>query len=215
MSMLRFCILVFSCIFFFSTHAQLVGYVRGVSENDTLSLNGAKLKLLANKTAVFTDSEGKFELFLGKKLPDTLVIAYPGYASDTVVVDKTDRFGSLIITLFHRNMQPEVIVEMKKKSGILKFKTLNIELLSSSEFRRAACCNLSESFETNASVDVNITDGISGAKKFNSLDWMGFIPSFKWRIFPFYVDWKRPLAFSRCPVFGSNRSKSRKEPVPW
>jgi len=162
----------------------LVGYVRGVSENDTLSLNGAKLKLLANKTAVFTDSEGKFELFLGKKLPDTLVIAYPGYVSDTVVVDKTDRFGSLIITLFNRNMQPEVIVEMKKKSGILKFKTLNIELLSSSEFRRAACCNLSESFETNASVDVNITDGISGAKKIQLLGLDGVYTQFQMENIP-------------------------------
>ncbi|NBV67456.1 MAG: TonB-dependent receptor [Flavobacteriia bacterium] len=193
MSMLRFCFLVFSCIFFYSAHAQLVGYVRGVSENDTLSLNGAKLKLLANKTAVFTDSEGKFELFLGKKLPDTLVITYPGYAADTVVVDKSDRFGSLIISLYNRNMQPEVIVELKKQSGILKFKTLNIELLSSNEFRRAACCNLSESFETNASVDVNITDGVSGAKKIQLLGLDGVYTQFQFENIPFLRGLETPF----------------------
>ena len=34
---------------------------------------------------------------------------------------------------------------------------------------RAACCNLSESFETNASVDVNYTDAVSGAKQIQLL----------------------------------------------
>jgi outer membrane receptor protein involved in Fe transport len=42
---------------------------------------------------------------------------------------------------------------------------LHVAELSAIELRKAACCNLSESFETNASVDVNITDAVSGAKK--------------------------------------------------
>ena len=39
-----------------------------------------------------------------------------------------------------------------------------MEELTSSELKKAACCNISESFETNASVDVNMTDAVSGAK---------------------------------------------------
>ena len=58
------------------------------------------------------------------------------------------------------------VVEFKKKSySISRLKVLHVEELTSSELKKAACCNLGESFETNASVDVNMTDAVSGAKK--------------------------------------------------
>jgi hypothetical protein len=61
---------------------------------------------------------------------------------------------------------PEVIVEFRRKTfSISRLKVLHVEELTSGELRKAACCNLGESFETNASVDVNITDAVSGAKK--------------------------------------------------
>ncbi|MFM6965351.1 MAG: TonB-dependent receptor plug domain-containing protein, partial [Sphingomonadales bacterium] len=53
--------------------------------------------------------------------------------------------------------------------GISKMKTLHVEELTSAEFRKAACCNLSESFETNATVDVSMSDAVSGAKKIQLL----------------------------------------------
>ena len=48
---------------------------------------------------------------------------------------------------------------------VLEVVVLEVEEIGSGELRKAACCNLSESFETNASVDVNMTDAVSGAKK--------------------------------------------------
>jgi outer membrane receptor protein involved in Fe transport len=63
-------------------------------------------------------------------------------------------------------MMDEVIVTYKKGThSISRLKTLHVEEIGEGELRKAACCNLSESFETNASVDVNITDAVSGAKK--------------------------------------------------
>ncbi len=44
-----------------------------------------------------------------------------------------------------------------------------MQTLSTGELEKAACCNLSESFGTNASVDVNFTDAVSGAKKIKML----------------------------------------------
>ncbi len=41
------------------------------------------------------------------------------------------------------------------------------------ELKKAACCNLSESFETNASVDVNYSDAITGAKQIKLLGLAG------------------------------------------
>jgi hypothetical protein len=64
----------------------------------------------------------------------------------------------------------EVNINSKQKSS--KFSTigtLNVETLNTEEFEKAACCNLSESFETNATVDVVYNDAVSGAKKIRML----------------------------------------------
>ena len=149
-----------------TANAQMKGIVLGASEGKREPLYGAKLKLLGAQVAAQTSEEGTFELILPKQLPDTLIISAPGYTSDTVVVDRSDRFISLEITLFSEKLLPEVVVAMRRQThGISRLKTLHVEELTSGELRKAACCNLSESFETNASVDVNITDAVSGAKK--------------------------------------------------
>jgi hypothetical protein len=147
--------------------AQLKGLVQGFDATGTKKpISMAKVKLLQSKSGVLTKEDGTFELVLPKSLPDTLIISALGYISDSIPVNKNDRFIALDITLFSEKILPEVIIEYRKKShGISKMKTLHVEELTSAELRKAACCNLSESFETNASVDVNITDAVSGAKK--------------------------------------------------
>ena len=42
-------------------------------------------------------------------------------------------------------------------------------LIEAGELKKAACCNLSESFQTNASVDVNYSDAVTGAKEIKLL----------------------------------------------
>ena len=77
---------------------------------------------------------------------------------------------ALNVVLYSDQLLPEVIVEYKRKSySISRLKVLHVEELTSSELKKAACCNLGESFETNASVDVNMTDAVSGAKKIQML----------------------------------------------
>jgi outer membrane receptor for ferrienterochelin and colicins len=146
-------------------HSQLKGVVLGAGEKTT-ALYGAKIKLLKSKIGVVSGEDGTFELTLPKDLPDTMVISAMGYNSDTIIVDKSDRFISLKITLYSDQLLKEVIVEHKRAGhSISRLKTLHVEEINENELRKAACCNLSESFETNASVDVNITDAVSGAKK--------------------------------------------------
>ena len=165
--------------------AQLHGFVRGVNLSDTLALNGAKIKLLQAKKATFSDSEGKFELYLGKRFPDTLVILSAGYRPDTILLSEKDRFGAISIVLFSDQLQPEVLVERKAGNGTLKISIAQVERISNSELRRAACCNLSESFETNASVDVNLTDAVSGARKIQLLGLDGVYTQFQLENVPF------------------------------
>ena len=146
--------------------SQMKGIVFGTNDKGKAPIFGAKLKLLQAKIGTITSDEGTFELILPKILPDTLVISAFGYYSDTILLDKKDRFISLEINLFSDKLLPEVLVEIRREThGISRLKTLHVEEINSGELRKAACCNLSESFETNASVDVNITDAVSGAKK--------------------------------------------------
>lgn len=146
--------------------SQMKGIVFGTNDKGKAPIFGAKLKLLQAKIGTITTDEGTFELILPKILPDTLVISAFGYYSDTILLDKKDRFISLEINLFSDKLLPEVLVEIRREThGISRLKTLHVEEINSGELRKAACCNLSESFETNASVDVNITDAVSGAKK--------------------------------------------------
>ena len=161
-------ILIFMTLFVSgSILAQLKGAVIGAGENNKKEpIYGAKVKLLRSGIKAVTGEDGTFELVLPKELPDTLVVTAMGYTPDTLVVNKNDRYISLSIILYSDQLLPEVVVEYRRDGhSISRLKTLHVEELTSAELRKAACCNLSESFETNASVDVNITDAVSGAKK--------------------------------------------------
>lgn len=154
------------CFFGNVARAQLKGVVYGSNKTTKETLYGAKVRLLQDGRGVITGEDGTFEVILPKSLPDTLVISAIGYYSDTVVVDKADRFIALEVILYSEQLLPEVVASHKRAThSISRLKTLHVEEITSGELRKAACCNLSESFETNASVDVNMTDAVSGAKK--------------------------------------------------
>ena len=166
--------------------SQINGFVQGNNGNKTEALYGAKIKLLKSKKGVVTTEEGIFELVLPKFLPDTMVISARGYFSDTIIVDKKDRFLALNVVLYSEQLLPEVIVEYKRKSfSISRLKVLHVEELSSSELKKAACCNLGESFETNASVDVNMTDAVSGAKKIQMMGLEGIYTQIQFENIPY------------------------------
>ena len=68
------------------------------------------------------------------------------------------------------NILDEVTVNKQRKT-IQKsyFKTQNIINVSSDELLKAACCNISESFETNPSIDVNYSNAVTGVKQVKML----------------------------------------------
>ena len=49
------------------------------------------------------------------------------------------------------------------------FEAQNVIKVNSDELLKAACCNLSESFETNPSIDVNFSDALTGTKQIKML----------------------------------------------
>ena len=151
-------------------YAQIKGVVRGADTLQTAPLKNVKITLLRAGTTVYSNEDGSFEILLGKQSPDTLLFVAKGYRTDRLVVTRADRFAALNVVLVSGQLVREIVVSGGKDAhGISKLKTLHVEELTSAEFRKAACCHLSESFETNATVDVSMSDAISGAKKIQLL----------------------------------------------
>ena len=96
-----------------------------------------------------------------------LVISYIGFRTDTLLIETPK---SIFHVLKASDDLGEVTVSVRRKSSATSFlSSQNITTISSKELLKAACCNLSESFETNPSIDVNFTDAISGTKQIRML----------------------------------------------
>jgi outer membrane receptor for ferrienterochelin and colicin len=67
----------------------------------------------------------------------------------------------------------EVVVRSHKGVRKLKGVATNSEMISTSELKRAACCNLGESFTNNPSVEVTYTDAATGARQIKLLGLSG------------------------------------------
>ena len=66
----------------------------------------------------------------------------------------------------------EIVIQGKKVKK-LTLNAGNTELITSAELKRAACCNLGESFTTNPSVDVSYSDAATGARQIKLLGLSG------------------------------------------
>ena len=63
----------------------------------------------------------------------------------------------------------EVSIERDPGVIISSKSILSQELISEVELRKAACCDLSESFETNASISASFTDAVTGTRQIKLL----------------------------------------------
>jgi outer membrane receptor for ferrienterochelin and colicins len=146
---------------------SLHGQVHEENENGKVPLIGASVFWLGTTTGAATDVNGQFTIPAPEKLPAKLVISFVGFTSDTIIV-KTKK--EIEIHLKQSVQLGEVTVTERQQGSSYKLlDPIVAENINSHELGKAACCNLSESFETNASVDVVLTDAVSGAKKIQML----------------------------------------------
>jgi outer membrane receptor for ferrienterochelin and colicins len=119
-----------------------------------------------------TDSTGYFFIAHGPGDGNKLIFRFLGFEPDTVTVSP----GQYLSVLFKEeaNVLGEVVVAHRKRTTEVSFlDPLQVQNISKEELFKAACCNLSESFETNATVDVSFTDAITGAKEIQMLGLSG------------------------------------------
>ena len=167
------------------TTAQIQGVVYQQVGNEKEPLFAADVFFKKGQQGKTTCSEGAFLFERIPKLPDTLIVRASGFYSDTIPLTKKDQQLYLEIVLIPETVLEEVmIIQKRENASILRLDPRNTEVLNSGELRKAACCNLSESFETNATVDVNIQDGVSGAKRISMMGLDGAYTQVQFENFP-------------------------------
>ena len=133
-------------------------------------LAGANVYWVGTTKGAVTDENGEFKLKWEKV--GKLVVSFIGYRADTILVKPTDKY--VTCTLKSGAQLEEVNVEARKQSTVMSTNRPLIEqLITGEELCKAACCNLGESFETNASVDVSYADAVTGAKQIQLLGLTG------------------------------------------
>ena len=149
------------------SYARVAGTVL---DDKGFPLIGANVYWAGTTIGVITDLDGHFELDEVKST-NRLVSSYVGHHNDTTEVMG---HSELTIVLVSDLVLEEVnIVERKMSVLRSRVSPLQTETLTGEALCMAACCNLSESFETSASVDVAYSDAATGAKQIRLLGLSG------------------------------------------
>lgn len=152
---------------------KLNGVVYENSENgENTPLAGVNIYWANTQIGTASDIEGKFSLIKSAANYSELIISHIMYEPDTIIVEKNTEFIELQLV---QNRELNDILVTAKTTGITikEFETIFTEDLGRKELTKAACCNLSESFETNPSVDVSYSDAVTGVKQIKLLGLSG------------------------------------------
>lgn len=176
----------------------LSGFVYEPGENGVKTpLPNVHIFWAGTSVGTFTNDEGRFHLDRVKG-KDILIISYVGFEKDSVKVNPDEKELSIGLT---RNMVLRKLVITARESAtyISKFDPIITQNITGAELHKAACCNLGESFETNASVDVSYGDAISGAKKIEMLGLTGIYSQLMIENIPDYQGFGRSFGLSYIP----------------
>ena len=152
-----------------SSYSQFQVKGKVVEYNDKgkiIELPHANVYWLGSTEGTITDELGNFEIPFNNEYRQ-LVVSSIGYRSDTIPVNRPN-LGNIVL---YANVVLDEVVVSKEVAPIQKslFKVQNVVAVDSREMLKAACCNLSESFETNPTIDVNLSDAVLGAKQIQML----------------------------------------------
>ena len=145
---------------------QLKGIVLEKSGSKALPLPGANVYWLNSSVGAITKDDGSFNIPY-KFSFNKLVISYVGFKTDTITVTENTYITHVLQA--SEALDAVTVTSRKQATSRSYLKSTNTLFVSSDELLKAACCNLSESFETNPSIDVNFADAVSGTKQIKML----------------------------------------------
>lgn len=159
---------IFLAIYQLSFSQQFDGML--MDENGQ-AIIGASVLVKGSGTGTLTNNEGWFSIQRVHET-DTLIISAFSFKTDTILLDKETKMRH--ITLKTGIELSDLVVTTATPGTSYNRKSIsNLQNITTGELCKAACCNLSESFETNPSVDVAYSDAATGAKQIKLLGLAG------------------------------------------
>jgi outer membrane receptor for ferrienterochelin and colicins len=151
-----------------SNGQQISGRVFEQHKKQKMLLPGVNIYWEGTQSGTVSDENGRFRIEKPTDNSIALISSFIGYVNDTLQITSIE--NELEIILEKALELEEVIVTGRHRSSFVsQISPLHVHNISSAELQKAACCNLSESFETNASVDVSYSDAVTGAKRIELL----------------------------------------------
>ncbi|MCQ2342421.1 MAG: TonB-dependent receptor [Paludibacteraceae bacterium] len=163
-------LIIFTIFALFIT-APLYAHLEGIVLDDQGEpLVGANVYWSGTGIGTATDEQGMFEI---EPIRETklLVTSYLGFHNDTTLITNRDLIKIVLVSA----SELDEVVVTRRKMDVLRNRAalFDIQTIGKGEICRLACCNLSESFETNASVDVAYSDAATGMQQIRMLGLSG------------------------------------------
>ena len=171
----------------FATTAFAQGFIEGTvyeqNENgEKTPLPGVNVYWKIVNEGVVTDAHGHYKIPLHERI-GCLVFSCISYENDTIHHMVEPAHYDHIFNSAH--MLNEVEIKAREKASYINPITpMAVQNITSESLKRAACCTLAGSFENNASVDVNYSDAVTGAKQIQLLGLSGIYTQMMTEIIP-------------------------------
>ena len=138
----------------------------------------------ASHEGVITGKDGHF--LIRNPLPEDgnlLIFSYMGYKQDTITVNSG---MPEMVVIMKSSLDLQEVTLTKRKGGEFtsRLNTLPTQITTEAGLQKLACCNIGESFENSATVDVGYTDAVSGARKIRMLGLDGKYSQFLYENIP-------------------------------
>ena len=184
-------------IYFFSAaQTKISGSVYEINDHKKKTpLPGATLHWLGTTIGTSTNADGKFSLNRVDNI-NKLVVQHVTYPTDTLTITDDKMEVSILLTGGHVLNE----VTIRSSEGMLvSVKPIAAQIITIDGLRKAACCNLAESFEQTASVDMSYSDAVTGAKHIQMLGLAGIYTQIMLENVPLIRGLSSPFGFGFVP----------------
>ncbi len=166
-------LVVFLSVTFDAYSQKVSGYVYEILENSKSPLIGANVYQANTTNGTVTNQEGFYSMELNNTEQQYLVFSFVGYQNDTIPVTEVNSTLFNIVMKEQKELAEVEVVSRQKGGFVSRANTRSIESISGQGLKQAACCNLSESFENSATVNISYADAVTGAKHIEMLGLAG------------------------------------------